>query len=79
MTVLKDDIDVMDGITRQLDIYRDDMVSEFRYRLSDVDLLLQAFENRGIAYFDDVLRLVRIKALLNKDALERQFKERGRG
>ncbi len=75
LDVLKDDIDVMDGITRQLDIYRNDMVSEFRYRLSDVDLLLQAFENRGIAYFDDVLRLVRIKALLNKDALERQFKE----
>lgn len=75
LAVLKDDIDVMDGITRQLDIYRDDMVSEFRYRLSDVDLLLQAFENRGIAYFDDTLRLVRIKALLNKDALERQFKD----
>jgi len=75
LAMLMDDIDVMDGITRQLDIYRDDMLSEFRYRLSDVDLLLQEFENRGIAYFDDILRLARIKALLNKDELERQFKD----
>ena len=65
----------MDGITRQLDVYREDMSSEFSYRLSDVDLLLQEFENRGIAFFDDTLRLIRIKDLLNKDALDRQFRE----
>jgi small GTP-binding protein len=75
LTTLKDDIDVMDGITRQLEVYREDLLSEFRFRLSDVDLLLQEFENRGIAYFDDMLRLVHIKALMNKDELERQFKE----
>ena len=75
LTVLKDDIDVMDGVARQLDVYREDIELEFRYRLSDADLLLQEFENRGIAFFDETLRLVRIKDLLNKDALERQFKE----
>jgi small GTP-binding protein len=74
LEVLKDDIDVMNDIVSQLDIYREDMSAEFRYRLSDVDLLLQEFENRGIAFFDDTLRLVRIKDLMNKDALEQQFK-----
>ncbi|MDF1512488.1 MAG: dynamin family protein [Anaerolineae bacterium] len=74
LEVLRDDIEVMDAITRQLDIYREDMLSEFNYRLSDVDLLLQEFENCGIAYFDEMLRLVRIKTLLNTDELERQFK-----
>jgi small GTP-binding protein len=74
LSVIRDDINVMDGITRQLAAYREDMLSEFRYRLSDVDVLLQGFENRGIAFFDETLRLVRIKDLLNKDELERQFK-----
>lgn len=74
LALLKEDIDAMEGMNRQLEVYRHDMVSEFQYRLSDVDLLLQTFENRGIAYFDDMLRLARIKALMNKDALERQFK-----
>jgi small GTP-binding protein len=75
LNILGEDIEVMDSITRQLDAYHDDMLSEFQYRLSDVNLLLQTLENRGIAFFDETLRLVRIKDLLNKDALERQFKQ----
>lgn len=75
MALLKDDFDVMDNITQQLAVYRDDMLREFGLRLSDVDRQLQIFENRGVAFFDGTMRLAHFFDLFDRPRLEAQFRE----
>ncbi len=73
ITVLKDDLQTIEDIERQLDVYRTDLSREFEFRLAEVDNVLQQFENRGIAFFDDTLRVGRIPDLLNKARIQREF------
>jgi small GTP-binding protein len=73
IAVLKDDLQTIDDIERQLEVYRTDLSREFEFRLAEVDNVLQQFENRGIAFFDDTLRVGRIPDLLNKARIQREF------
>ncbi|MBN1873340.1 MAG: dynamin family protein [Anaerolineae bacterium] len=76
LELLRDDFTVMEDIERQVAMYREDMGREFGYRLSDVENVLHEFENRGIAYFDDTMRLTRIFDLLDKHKLQRDFEDK---
>jgi hypothetical protein len=71
--VLAADLQTIDDITRQLDVYRADLAREFEFRLSEVDNILQQFENRGMTFFDETLRIGRIPDLLNKARVQREF------
>jgi small GTP-binding protein len=71
--VLRADLQTIEDIERQLDVYRTDLSREFEFRLSEVDNILQQFENRGMAFFDDTLRVGRIPDLLNKARIQREF------
>jgi small GTP-binding protein len=73
--LLQTDAATMDNITQQLATYQDEMRKAFQLRLSDVDRELQAFENRGVAYLDETMRLVRLFDLLRQDKLEAEFRE----
>ncbi len=75
LALLQEDFEVMENVERQLDTYREDMQREFRYRLSDVENVLHEFENRGMNYFDETMRLVRLPDLLNKSKLEKEYEE----
>ena len=76
LALLKDDLGTLDELDRQLDLYRQDMVREFRYRLSHVDKDLHEFEGRGVAFFDDTLRLARVFDLMNKSRLKAEYEKR---
>jgi hypothetical protein len=71
--VLAADLQTIDDIDRQLDIYRGDQSREFDFRLAEVDNILQQFENRGVMFFDETLRVGRIPDLLNKARIQREF------
>lgn len=71
--VLKQDLQTIEDIDRQLEMYRTDLSREFEFRLAEIDNVLQQFENRGIAFFDDTLRVGRIPDLLNKARVQREF------
>jgi len=73
LQVLADDVLAITDIDGQLTVYRDDMSREFRHRLSTVDNVLHAFERRGVAFFDDTLRIGRVFDLLNKPRLKAEF------
>jgi small GTP-binding protein len=73
LELLKDDFATMEDIERQLGLYKEDMRREFRYRLADVDNILHEFEKRGIAYFDETMRLARFMDLLNKSKMKADF------
>jgi small GTP-binding protein len=73
LAVLKQDLETVEDIERQLDLYRADLSREFEFRLAEIDNVLQQFENRGVAFFDDTLRIGRVADLLNKPRLQREF------
>jgi hypothetical protein len=73
LELLKEDFTTMEDIERQLALYKEDMQREFRFRLADVDNVLQEFEKRGMAYFDEVMRLARFLDLLNKTKMKADF------
>jgi hypothetical protein len=71
--VLSADLQTIEDIEGQLDVYRADLEREFEFRLAEVDNILQQFENRGMTFFDDTLRVGRIPDLLNKARVQREF------
>jgi small GTP-binding protein len=73
LNLLREDRQTIDDVERQLEVYRADLSREFEFRLAEVDNVLQQFENRGIAFFDDTLRIGRIPDLLNKARIQREF------
>jgi small GTP-binding protein len=73
LSMLGDDLKTIEDIEGQLGVYRSDLSREFEFRLSEVDNILHQFENRGVAFFDDTLRIGRIPDLLNKARLQREF------
>ncbi|MGD2176528.1 MAG: dynamin family protein [Anaerolineae bacterium] len=74
LALLQDDFDVVEDIERQLATYQEDMAREFRFRLKDVENVLYEFESRGMAYFDDTMRLARIFDLVQRAKLEEEFR-----
>ncbi len=74
--LLKSDFQTLEDIELQLGLYQEDMRSEFRFRLSDVDNELHAFEKRGQEFFDDTLRLTRALDLLNKERVKADFERK---
>jgi small GTP-binding protein len=75
LELLRQDLQTIDDIDGQLDVYRTDLSREFEFRLSEIDNVLRQFENRGMAFFDDMLRIGRIPDLLNKARLQREFEK----
>src|SRR6185295_11745882 len=73
LALLKDDVATLEGLERQLALYKEDMGREFRFRLADVDKVLHELENRGVAFFDDRLRIGRVFDLLNKERTRTDF------
>ena len=71
--VLAADLQTIEDIESQLAVYRTDVGREFEFRLSEVDNILQQFENRGMTFFDETLRVGRIPDLLNKARIQREF------
>ena len=73
LALLAEDLATTQDIERQLAVYRQDMERDFRFRLADADGVLQGFENRGIAFFDETIRLARVFDLLNKPRLQAEY------
>jgi small GTP-binding protein len=75
LAMLVDDFETLGNLERQLELYRQDMSRDFKYRLADIENILYEMEKRGIAYFDETLRLARIFDLLNRERIQRGFEE----
>jgi small GTP-binding protein len=76
LNLLKDDFATIDDIEGQLAVYKEDMTREFHFRLADVGNVLHEFESRGIEFFDETMRLVRVFDLINKSKLKADFERK---
>jgi small GTP-binding protein len=75
LKLLADDFETLANLERQLDVYRQDMIRDFQFRMADVENILYAMEKRGNTYFDQTMRLSNIFDLLNKSRIQKGFED----
>lgn len=76
LELLRDDFQSIEEIERQLKLYEEDLTREFGYRKSDIDNALLDFETRGMAFFDETVRLARVAELINKSKVKNDFEHK---
>lgn len=73
LKLLTDDIETIANIDRQLAAYHQEMLRDFEPRLSRLELMLSQMEARGHGFFDETIRIGRIKSLMDSEAIRRGF------
>jgi small GTP-binding protein len=75
LTLLRDDLFLLDQVERELAVYRSDLARGFELRMSAVEKVLIEMESRGHRYFEDTMRIGRVVDLLNRSRMQKEFEE----
>ena len=74
LKVLSEDVATLQNIDRQLGAYHEEMLRDFEPRLSGIDGLLGEMEIRGLRFFDETIRVGKLRAMMgNSDQVRRDF------
>jgi len=73
LKVLAQDVEALQNIDGQLALFHQGMLRDFEPRLARLDLLLNEMEQRGFRFFEETIRLGRIRSLLDSEAVKRSF------
>jgi small GTP-binding protein len=75
LDLLAGDISVVEAVDGQLALFAEDLTRDFRFRLADVDNLLNDFERRGREFYARTMRIGRLFDLLNEQRMKREFEK----
>jgi small GTP-binding protein len=73
LKLLAQDIEALQNIDQQLALFHQDMLREFEPRLARLDVLLTDMERRGFQFFEETIRIGRIKSLMDSEGVKRAF------
>jgi small GTP-binding protein len=73
--LLKDDFATLEEVERQLDVYQQDLLRDFEFRMADIDKILLEMERRGQDFFDETIRIGRVMDLLNRSRVQQGFEQ----
>ncbi|HEY7612676.1 MAG TPA: dynamin family protein [Gemmatimonadales bacterium] len=73
LKLLSQDIEALQSIDAQLGLFHQEMLRDFEPRLARLDLLLNEMEGRGQRFFEETVRLSRIRSLLDSESIKRAF------
>ena len=73
LKLLSQDIEALQSIDAQLALFHKDMLRDFEPRLARLDLLLTEMEGRGQRFFEETIRISRIRSLLDSESVRRAF------
>jgi GTP-binding protein EngB required for normal cell division len=73
LKLLSQDIEALQSIDAQLALFHQEMLRDFEPRLARLELLLNEMEGRGQRFFDETIRLSRIRSLLDSESIKRSF------
>ncbi len=76
LELLREDFKTLDGIEEQLIGYEEDMRRNFKDKLSRVDNVLHQVSARGVEFFDDTVRLLRVFHLIHTDRVRAEFEQK---
>jgi len=71
--LLADDLRAVADIEGQTAAWAADVAREFELRLADIDNVLHRMERRGLDFFDDTVRIERLRRLFDREALQTTF------
>jgi small GTP-binding protein len=73
LKLLAQDVDAIQNIDQQLALFHQEMLRDFEPRLSRLDVLLGDMERRGMRFFEETIRIGRIKSLMDSEGVKRTF------
>ena len=73
LKLLGTDIAAIENIDRQLALFHQQMLEDFRPRMSLLEGILKEMEIRGLEFFDRTVQLSQIRNLLRKEHIRREF------
>jgi small GTP-binding protein len=73
LKLLAQDVEAIQNIDQQLALFHQEMLRDFEPRLSRLDVLLGDMEARGMRFFEETIRIGRIKSLMDSEAVKRAF------
>jgi ribosome biogenesis GTPase A len=73
LKLLAQDVEALQNIDQQLALFHQEMLRDFEPRLARLDLLLADMERRGTRFFEETIRIGRIKSLMDSEAVKRAF------
>ena len=73
LKLLSLDIEALQSIDAQLALFHSEMLRDFEPRLSRLEVLLSEMESRGQRFFEETVRLGRIRSLLDSEGIKRAF------
>jgi len=76
LRILADDVDTLQNIDRQLQLYGEDMRRQFAYHLTRIENIIGKMTARGDEFFEDTIRIGRVFDLLNSDKIKSEFERK---
>jgi hypothetical protein len=73
LKLLAQDVEAIQNIDQQLALFHQEMLRDFEPRLARLDVLLGDMERRGTRFFDETIRIGRIKSLMDSEGVKRAF------
>jgi hypothetical protein len=73
LKLLAQDVEALQNIDQQLALFHQEMLRDFEPRLSRLDVLLSDMERRGTRFFEETIRIGRIKSLMDSEGVKRAF------
>jgi GTP-binding protein EngB required for normal cell division len=73
LKLLAQDVEALQNIDQQLALYHQEMLRDFDPRLARLDVLLGDMERRGHRFFEETIRIGRIKSLMDSEGVKRAF------
>lgn len=67
------DVEAIQNIDQQLALFHQEMLRDFEPRLSRLDVLLGDMERRGMRFFEETIRIGRIRSLMDSEGVKRTF------
>lgn len=75
LTTLREDLTTMDNVDQQLEMFKADLNNDVKYYLGEIDEILQKFHSRGDAFFEEHIRLSRLRGLMNGEQFRTLFEK----
>jgi small GTP-binding protein len=73
LKLLAQDVEAIQNIDQQLALFHQEMLQDFEPRLARLDVLLGDMERRGMRFFEETIRIGRIKSLMDSEGVKRAF------
>jgi small GTP-binding protein len=75
LETLRADLETMDNVDQQLDLFKQDLQGDVKYYLAEIDQILQDLVVRGDTFFDEHIRLGRLPDLMSGDKFRTMFEQ----